>query len=264
MLRLAQSLRRPLPAIVFLCLAISFATFVGCGSDDDKSNNGGGTPPTTSSFAGWLANGAESGQLGITVSVPNLARKLLAPGAGRASVAASGTLVLTGTTTGIPLTGTFDDQTGDLVLSGGGYDIAGIYDIGPPGNFVGTYTGPNGSGQFAAASGGLSSAEIYGGSYQSDVSLDGGTFLIAVRGTEIQGVATETGSSTGMEFTGTVSGTGTTRDIAISSPDNGGYTMHGAGTLDTGTHHVSGRFNVDFNSLPADSGSWAGDLVTTP
>ena len=263
---LAKLVKRPVTMILLAAGILSLGIWAGCGSDDSNDNGGGGTPtPTTSSFAGWMANGAESGQLGITVSAPNLARNLLGPGARQGSVAATGTLVLTGTTVGIPLTGTFDDVTGDLHLdSGTGYTFDGIYDTGPPGEFVGIYYGPNGTGQFSAQSGSATSAEVYGGSYLSDVSGDGGSFLMAIRGTAIEGVATEDGDSTGVAFTGTISGTGTTRPIVISSPNLNGITMHGNGSLNTTTHHMSGRFNVDFNSLPADSGDWSGDLVHTP
>lgn len=258
MLRVAPSLRRSLPAVVSLSVVISFATWVGCGNDDDNSNNnGGGGGATTSSFTGWFANGNESGRLTVTVNAPNLARGLLAP---RAAVTASGSLTPTGGAP-VPLTGTFDDTNGDLNLSGGGYALGGIYDIGPPGNFFGGYTGPNGGGQFSCASGSTSGMQVYGGDYLSDVTAGGGTFLLSLLNGVIEGVATETGDSLGLYFTGTATGTGTTRTIAISGSD-AGYDMTGTGTLNTSTNHISGRYNVEFSATPVDSGAWSGDLIT--
>jgi hypothetical protein len=154
--------------------------------------------------------------------------------------------------------GTFDDQTGDLHLAGGGYTLDGIYDTGPPGNLFGGYTGPNGPGSFSCESGAASSAQVFGGSYASDFSGESGTFLLALRGTAIDGAATADGDSVGLAFTGTLAGTA----ITISAPNTNGYTMHGAGTLNPTTHHISGRYNIDLNAAPADSGAWSGDLVT--
>jgi hypothetical protein len=245
-----------------LAAAVSFTTWVGCGGDDDDSNNnGGGGGATTSSFAGWFANGNESGQLGVTVSVPNLARRLMAPGVAAHEVGASGTMTLTGGGGVVALTGTFDDETGDLSLTGGGYTFTGIYDVGPPGGLFGSYTGPNGGGQFSATSGGTSGTQVYGGQYQSDDANSSGTFLMAIRGGLLEGAAVEDGDSLGIYFSGTVTGTGTTRAIAFTASD-GTEDVTGTGTLDTGTNHVSGRYLVEFSATPVDSGSWSGDLVT--
>lgn len=261
MLGFARTVRRYLPAALFLSAVLSFSVFVGCNSNDNKnSGGGGGGGATTSSFAGWMANGTESGLLTVTISKAGLTRPRPGSLSPAASVTAAGSLMLSGTTTGIPMPGTFDDQTGELHLTGGGYTLDGIYDTGPPGNLFGGYSGPNGPGTFSCESGATSSAQVYGGSYASDFSGESGTFLMAFRGTAIDGVATADGDSTGLAFTGTLAGTA----ITIQAPLLNGYTMHGAGNLNTTTHHVNGRYNIDFNAVPADSGAWSGDLVNTP
>ena len=84
---------------------------------------------------------------------------------------------------------------------------------------------------------------------------------MAFRGTAIDGVATADGDSMGLPFTGALAGTA----ITIQAPSLNGYTMHGTGTLNPTTHHVSGRYNIDLDGptpTPADSGAWSGDLVT--
>ena len=260
----ARTVRRYLPAVLLLTTIVSFSVLVGCNNNYKSSGGGGGGGgATTSSFAGWLANGSESGLLTVTISKAGLTRPRPGSLSPAASVTATGSLVLTGTTTGIAMPGTFDDETGELHLTGGGYTVDGLYDVGPPSNLSGIYRGPNGAGQFSCESGAASSAQVYGGSYLSDASGDGGTFLMAVRGTAIHGVATADGDSMGLPFAGTLAGTA----ITIQAPSFNGYTMHGTGTLNTTTHHVSGRYNIDLDGptpTPADSGAWVGDLVHTP
>src|SRR6266852_5486751 len=107
------SLRRPFPLILALAALLALATWFGCSKDDKKnplSTGGGGA--TSTSFSGWLANGSQSGKVALTVNKASLAGRPYA-GAGVATVTASGTLQFSGTAV-IALTGTFDDQSGDL------------------------------------------------------------------------------------------------------------------------------------------------------
>ena len=262
----ARTVRRYLPAALFLSAILSFSVFVGCGDDDNNNGGGGGGGgATTTSFAGWFANGSESGLMTVTINKAGLTHQRPGSLAPAASVSATGSLVLTGTTTGVPLTGTFDDQTGVLDLTSGGttpYVFSGAYDTGPPSNITGSYSGPNGTGSFASEKGAASSAQVFGGDFQSDVSGTFGTFLMAIRGTEIEGTATEDGNDVGEPFTGTLAGTA----ITISAPATNGVSMQGHGTLDTSANpdHVSGRYTLFLNAAPADSGNWSGNLVTTP
>ncbi|MGH7682305.1 MAG: hypothetical protein ACRENN_10015 [Candidatus Eiseniibacteriota bacterium] len=253
--------------MLFLSAVVSFSTWVGCGDDDKNSNNGGGGGggATTSSFAGWLANNSETGLLTVTISKAGLAHPRpgsLAPGA---SVSATGSLILAGTTTAVPLTGTFDDQSGVLDLSSSGgtpYVFTGAYDPGPPSNCTGSYTGPNGDGQFATETGAASSAQVYGGTYASIVTSSTGTFLMTIRGTAIEGLATEDGSTFGQPFTGALNGT----SVTISAPSTGGFTLSGAGNINLTTHHTNGDYDIteDATHTTVDSGTWDGDLITTP
>lgn len=264
---LARTVRRYLPAVLFFSAVLSFPVIVGCGDDNNKSNGGGGGGggSTTSSFAGWLANGNESGLMTVTISKAGLAPGRPGSLAPNASVGATGSLVLTGTTAAIPLTGTFDDASGVLDLTSGGttpYVFSGAYDTGPPSTCEGSYTGPNGNGQFETKSGTSSSAQVYGGSYASIVTAGGGTFLMTIRGTTIEGVATEDASTIGQPFTGTLNGT----VVTITAPSTGGFTMHGTGNVNMATHHTNGDYDIteDATNTTVDSGTWDGDLITTP
>jgi len=265
----ARTVRRSLPAVLLLSAVLSVSVIVGCGDDnnDNSSNNGGGGGggSTTTSFAGWMANGNETGLMTVTINKAGLAHSRpgsLAPGA---SVTATGSFLLTGTTTPVALTGTFDDATGVLDLTSGGsspYTFSGAYDTGPPSNCNGSYTGPNGDGAFATEKGATSSAQVYGGDYHSVLTASAGTFLMAVRGTAIEGVATEDGSDLGQPFTGTLTGL----DIEITAPATNGYVLSGEGALDTSANpdHVSGWYAIHpvGGGAAADSGSWSGDFVS--
>jgi hypothetical protein len=257
MRRLLAPLRRPLPSLLTFAAVLGMSFWVGCGNDDKNPMNPGGA--TSSSFAGWLGNGNESGMLTLTVSMANLAGRLPAPGAASVTVTATGFLTHSGGTTDT-LNGIFDDETGYVDVAGGGYTLAGVYDPGPPSVMFGTYTGPNGSGDFACRVGGVSSADIYCGTFENEAQLVDGTFIVAVRGTELEGAAIESGSSNPTGFTGTVSGTGTIRTFAFSSTITGGYKLIGSGQVNTSTHLVGGTYKIEYNTAPYDSGTWSGEL----
>ena len=252
---LLASLRRPLPSLLTLVAAVGLTFWVGCSKDDKKNPMSPGA--TTSSFAGWFGNGSESGMLRMTLHEGNLARPLPAPGATSIVVTASGFLTISGGATDT-LNGTFDDESGYIDVSGGGYTLAGVYDPGPPTAVFGTYTGPNGNGKFECKPGAASSADVYCGTYHNQASTSHGSFIFAIRGSELEGAAIESGTSDAPGFTGTVSGTGTTRTLTISSLITNGYKLTAAGSLDTGTHQCAGTYHIEYNSAPNDSGSWSG------
>ena len=195
--------------------------------------------------------------LRMTLHEGNLARPLPAPGAASIVVTASGFLTISGGATDT-LNGTFDDESGYIDVSGGGYTLAGVYDPGPPTAVFGTYTGPNGNGKFECKPGAASSADVYCGTYHNQASTSHGSFIFAIRGSELEGAAIESGTSDAPGFTGTVSGTGTTRTLTISSLITNGYKLTAAGSLDTGTHQCAGTYHIEYNSAPNDSGSWSG------
>ena len=113
--------------------------------------------------------------------------------------------------------------------------------------------------------GGMSSADIYCGTFENEAQLSNGIFIVAVRGTELEGAAIESGSSNPTVFTGTVSGTGTIRTLAISITITNGYKLTASGAVDTGTHQIGGTYRIDDYSVPSnpapfDSGGWIGEL----
>ncbi len=230
-----------LPVLSCLTAVLALGLVAGCGDDDDDNTPppaGGGA--TSTAFTGWLANGVENGSLAITVNAPNLAGRVGAPTAPRLEVTSTGTLSLSGSAP-IDLTGTLDDETGDLTLAGGGYTLTGIYIPGPPGNMFGSYTGPNGDGSFDVLTGGSSSATVMCGEWTSD-DLESGTFTFTIRGSEIEGVIYAPGSPPPLDsftFTGTVSGTGTSLPVVIAASLPGVGTLTANGTLDTTTNTVT-------------------------
>jgi len=261
---LLASLRRPLPSLLTFATALSLTLWIGCSKNDKKnpmSPGGGGA--TTSSFAGWFGNGTESGMLSLKVNRGSLAGRLNAPGSISTAVTATGYLTHSGGATDT-LNGTYDDETDYVDVSGGGYTLSGVYDPGPPSAVFGPYTGPNGNGQFECKVGAASSADVYCGTYQNEAHASNGSFIFAIRGSQLKGAAIEDGSGDATGFTGSVSGTGTTRTLAVTSTITNGYKLTATGQLDTGTHQVGGLYRIDDYSVPSspapyDSGGWTGE-----
>ena len=255
---LLAQLRRPLPSLLTFAAALSLTLMLGCGDDSKNPVNPGGGA-TSSSFTGWLGNGTESGLLSVTVSRGYLAGQLRAPGAATVIVNATGLLRISGGSTDT-LNGTFEDDPGYIDLTGTNYTLTGVYDSGPPSVLSGTYTGPNGDGQFECEVGGASSADVYCGTYQNQAHTTNGSLIFAIRGSQLKGAAIEEGSGDATGFTGTSTGTGATRTLNVSSTITNGYKLTATGELDTGTQSVSGTYKIDYNSAPNDSGTWAGQL----
>ena len=255
---LLAQLRRPLPSLLTFAAALSLTLMLGCGDDNKNPVNPGGGA-TSSSFTGWFGNGTESGMLSVTVSQGYLAGRLRPPGAATLIVNATGMLRVSGGATDT-LNGTFDDETGYIDIAGTNYTLSGVYDSGPPSVVLGTYTGPNGDGQFECEVGGASSADVYCGTYQNEAHTSNGSFIFAIRGSQLKGAAIEEGSGDATGFTGTATGTGTTRTLAVASTITNGYKLTATGQLDTGTHQVGGTYKIDYNAAPNDSGSWSGQL----
>ena len=251
---LLAQLQRPLPSLLTLATLLGLTFWVGCGDDKKNPMNPGGGV-TSSSFTGWFGNGSESGRLSLTVSRGYLAGQLRAPGSTPTVVAATGFLTLSGGATDT-LNGTFDDESGYIDVAGANYTLSGVHDSGPPSVVLGTYIGPNGDGQFECEVGGASSADVYCGTYQNEAHVSNGSFIFAIRGSQLKGAAIDSTDATG--FTGTVSGAGTTRALNISSTITNGYKLTATGALDTGTHEVGGLYMIEYNAAPYDSGGWIG------
>lgn len=261
---------------MMLCFAavLSLSFVVGCGDDESPPANPGGGGVTTSAFTGWLANSVENGSLAITINAAGLAGRIGVPNAPQAAVTASGTLTLSGAAP-ITLTGTFDDETGDVALAdtiGLGYALAGFYVPAPPSNIFGSYTGPNGSGSFDCLSGGSSSATVMCGIWTSGVltDIDGnflsGTFTFTIREGAIEGVVYVPGNTPpadAITFTGSVSGTGTSRPVTATAEFPNVYRLAANGTLDTTTNEITdGTYLFDdlTGGNPDDTGTWQSGL----
>ncbi len=253
---LLASLRRPLPSLLTFAAVLSLTFWLGCGGNSKNPVKPGGGA-TTSSFTGWFGNGTESGLLRLTVSMGNLAGRLHAHDAASTTVTATGFLTVSGGATDT-LNGNFDNDTGYLNVTGGGYSLGGVYDPGPPRLMFGTYSGPNGDGDFTCEVGAAASADVYCGTYLNQAQTSNGTFIFAIRGSALEGAAIEEGGAGPDGFTGTISGTGTVRTLNVSSLITNGYKLTATGQLDTGTHSTSGTYKIDYNSAPYDSGAWAG------
>jgi hypothetical protein len=170
--------------------ALSACLLVGCSDDDDDGGGGG----DQTSLAGIVAtsDGSTTGSLAVTVESSSLFGIRAASGGDalasvRAPVSASGTVILFGVST--DLSGTWDDESGELLLEGGGYTFVGFYD---GATISGTWTGPGGtSGTFIAVEG--DDAAAYCGFWQESGGELGGPFSFTVAGGSAYGVASVPG-----------------------------------------------------------------------
>jgi hypothetical protein len=229
-------------------LALTAFTLAGCGSDDD----GPGPGPGATTFAGVAAGtGGTSGSINVTVATATPApagpARITRP---LTVVNATGTFTLNGGSA-IALTGTYDDQTNVLVVTGGGYAFTGVY---ANGVISGTFTGPGGvDGAFSMQVSTGVAARAYCGEYTSDVGGGGGTFNLVVTGATVSGVAWDVDSDTATPLIGTrlandslyVSIASTTTQVA-------------AGTVSSDSATVSGVYSID-----GDTGTWSGGLCGT-
>lgn len=203
----------------------------GCSSSSSGTDNGtsgaatsGGTPTGTSggpsggtTYKGTFAGKGEGGSIDVNVSSSSTTSKDLHI---LTLFQVTGTLRITGgATSGI--TGTFDDASKTLTITGGGYSFTGT--LGANG-ITGTYTGPNGSGSFSVLAGAASKA--FCGTYAG---MAMGVWNFTVNGTTLVGsYADAKGSGGGL--TGTVDAAG---KVTIQA-ENGGV-ANGTITGDTAT-----------------------------
>jgi len=212
-----------------------------CSSDD---NNGGGGSGTTS-FVGTVVGGANNDESGsLTFDIAGTA---LAPPASittmSTSLTVTGTLTLVSPAAGTQaLTGTYDDATNQLDLSGGGYTFTGVFD--GTSRLEGTYNGANGAGLFVTALD-LGNAVAFCGSFAGD---DDGTWNFVVNGTTLSGSAlTSSGNAAPLD------GTVTAGAVSIVNPlDTQGPPL-ATGTI-TGTT-ATGIWDDGQGS----SGTWTGN-----
>ena len=178
---------RVIPTVMAVTGALAF----GAACSDDSGGGGGGGGGNSTTFLGVISadDGVTTGEITIDVATGS-------PGVeggavlAFASVGATGSHNLGGTS--VALTGTYDDQTGLVSLTGGGYTIDGGFD----GNnrLEGFFTGPM-AGTFVTARQGNGTA-AYCGTFTGD---DDGTFSIVIDGNEVLGTAVpSTGPNAGI------------------------------------------------------------------
>jgi hypothetical protein len=233
------------------CLALT-----GCGDDDDGDQNpvnpGTGDPTL---FTGTFVGATEGGLMTMYIELPqaelapSLAGRTAEPGApafGVLSPDVGGT---------INLSGTYNQETDSLRLSGSGYTVMGHYDpAGPVPGIIGPYTGPGGAGFFGCAVGGSNAVQVYCGMYTDLLATKSDRWNLAIIGGAVRGLAYY--GVDVLNFEGTATGTGNTRTIAIQQDLGGGAVLIADGTLNTTTGDVGGDWRIEIGSTVDDSGTW--------
>lgn len=230
----------------------ALALLTACGDDD--GGNGGGDITEVSGIVS-TSNGSASGSLFVEVEAAELARRANAASAveaSRAPVGATGDVTIFGSTT--DLSGTYDPETGVLLLEGGGFLFNGLYD---GATITGTWTGPGSAGSFVAAAG---QGETFCGTYFifTEEPPEEGTFSFVVVGEEAFGqVASEDGTVFPLygELSGPLSATAV--NIAFFLP--GTTQAFAAGTINNQV--TDGDFNVPDGGGGFESGSWTGSVA---
>ena len=183
-----------LQVLFLLVLMISFT--VGCDSVDDD-------PDVMGTYVGTLAGPTTSGTLQISVDGDDASGSLsLVGGGGRSETT--------------PLTGSYNPDTGEIHLQGGGYHFTGTISNGV---LTGTWTGPNGtSGTFTAYLEGEGTVvDVYCGHYNSQ--NDYGTFNLVRHDANLRGFAVSTPYDNTIDLSGSVSGNNVTIWATDSGPD---------------------------------------------
>lgn len=214
-----------------------------CSSDDNGGGGGGGG---NTSFVGTVVGGSandESGSLTIDIAGTALAPPASLTANSSASLTVTGTLTLVSPAAAThALTGTYDDATNQLDISGGGYTFTGVFD--GTSRLEGTYTGGNGPGLFVTAKD-VGSAVAFCGTFDGD---DDGTWNFVVNGTTLSGTAL-TSSGDVAPLDGTVDAGA----VTIVNPQNPTGPPLATGTI-TGTS-ATGLWDTGAGQ----SGTWQGN-----
>ncbi len=213
-------------------------------------NGGGGTSGggTTTWVGIALGNdGVESGSLSLIATTAN--PRISDPGGGitlaTTDIAASGSYKRTSPTPlTVPLDGTYNPNTNQIDLSGGGYEFAGVFD--GDSRLSGSFTGPGGVGAFLTEKTGAT-VRVFCGTFTG---TDRGTWNFVVTNLEAHGFAqSATAGPPPTALNGTVDVSG---HVIFYLP--GGVIPFAAGDI-TGTI-VTGQWAVPGTN---DSGTWRGD-----
>ena len=254
---------------VFTCLTLAFlciAGLQGCSDDDDDNPLAPGPSPSpspspspgTSQFTGVFAGSGDGGNMSLTIATGSLASARPSGTLGANQVTASGLVHVEESSSSINVTGTYDDVTKALQLSGGGYTFAGQYDA-TSSSVYGTYTGLHGAGSFRCAAGPPVGAEFCG---VFESTANPGTFgrwNIVISGDQVHGVGSVLGGSS-FTFVGTATSLGgTLRAITVEHQIAVDRTLTVDGQIDIhlGTD-MDGTYEIENNGAPEDTGNWNG------
>lgn len=243
MSRHGRSPRSTRIAAAFVVAILSLASVLGCSGKKATNPDPGGP----ASYRGSVTGSGTSGRLDITISTSPMAPQQAGFRA-TDGVTATGTLVLTGGGGTVALSGTWDDETDILGLTGGGWTLSGgLTSFGMEGLFSGP--GPV-AGVYSVQTQGIGAdtVTVYLGTFTTSSGGDNGVFNIALRGSALHGHAVADG--------GTVVPLGGTYTAATSSLT----IVHASGgaPLGTGTVHPNGTADGDYSFEAGNSGTWAG------
>lgn len=255
-------------AIVATILASTLpAVIVACSSDDASSTQ---APSTSGAYRGLLTGPSESGVLDIVIGPSTTTPASLRPLAEGSGTTVSGTITWIIDGKKVSLSGSYDPATGTLSLSGtaagGTYSLTGKSS---EGGFDGTYSGPNGSGQFSLAEASVDGeADLYcGAAYGSDGKpVAVWNFLIDARGRA-------TGSQCSDERCGTLVGKLDGTSLTLTDPSGSVGEIKGtvengkaSGTWASGDSHGtwSGSTDACRPAEPVDAGDEDGDAGSEP
>jgi hypothetical protein len=245
-----------------LAIAITAViAMIGCSDDKNPAKPGGGGGPTTSGFTGFMANGALSGKIVVTVNSTALAGRLPGSRAGAHDITASATFTFDGAT--MMISGTYDDEADTLNLAGSGYTFHGMLEAGgDTPAIVGEFDGPSGGGLFAVVTNALA-PDVYCGNWRNAAMDDSGTFNVVANDTLFAGFAVAAVNPEPFDFLGTISGTGTTRTMNGTGGEPGQTELTITGTLNTMTSMASGTWDFTVSDPmygTDDNGTWEMEL----
>ena len=237
---------RVIPTLAVLAGTLVFA---GACSDSGGGGGGGGGGGSTSQFLGIIStdDGLESGEISITLDTGSPDMGGASAITAFATVAASGTHKLGGTS--VPMTGTYDTDPSSgtyrgVTLTGGGYTVAGFFD--GVDRLEGGFSGPGNSGIFVTTKKG-SATVAYCGTFTGD---DDGTFSFVVNNqNKVLGTAYTTSGGAPIPLDGVKSGS----TITIYAPGTTNIVL-ASGTVSGST--ASGTWDDHQGS----TGTWTGSV----
>ena len=232
---------------------LSLIALPGCGDDDDDDNPV--NPGTSTHLTGTFGNPTEGGMMTITISSASLAPSSRA-GSVRTHTAFASATLSPEVGSEVLVTGTYGDESDSLVLSGGGYNMAGVYDPATA-SIRGSYLGPRGEGRFVGTVGESSAISVHCGTFEDEDDVTRGRWNLMVSGTTLWGIGA-LHSGIFYQFEGTVSGAGAVKTISVDDQGVGnGHDLVASGTLDTGTGLGQGTWTSSNGGITINTGPWS-------